>query len=122
MGNPPECPATYAGAMADAAAPCGDGGCTFPPVMCDFPEGVCSCNGGWRCIQRSPPGNACPTDRPRAGDHCATQGQECDYGAPCGDEIWAGPPMRCEGGYWEIAASAPACAVSCGVPAVNDGG
>jgi hypothetical protein len=113
--NPPGCPSTYASAMADDVG--ADAGlCSgTAALLCDYAEGVCGCgNGssasGWTCAPRAPAGGACPsTERPLAGDRCTNEGQLCDYGSPCVSGTWAGPPMLCENGYWEVVSGLANC-------------
>jgi len=87
------CPATFAQA-ADSGLNCGG-----IWVICDYPEGECVCG---LCSLQTRPSTCrtnplgCPLPRPRFGEPCAQDGQECDYPVCFGN-------MRCTGGYWQPA-------------------
>jgi hypothetical protein len=94
--NAPSCPATFADAMDTDGGSCSNDG-----LRCEYPEGVCSCSGGfggpierdggtsWYC---SPP-SGCPMPRPRLGSSCSGSMQNCEY-FPCEFS------EACQGGYW----------------------
>jgi hypothetical protein len=101
-GVPAGCAATF------AAVPRGKA-CTPSALLCDYPEGRCTCanvQGGaqpppdaapqiaWVCED---PGPACPTPRPKVGAACATEGQSCDY-ASC--VVSGGMLLTCTRGAW----------------------
>ncbi len=83
------CPATIADVPNGVA-------CTPSGQTCEYPTGLCYCTidhtGApliWTCF----PQTGCPSPRPRLGDVCATDGQQCDY-STCGSSI------RCSQGTW----------------------
>jgi hypothetical protein len=85
------CPATIADVPNGAA-------CTPKGLNCEYPTGLCDCimdhTGApliWTCFPQS----GCPYPRPRLGDVCTTDGQQCDYGG-CGLSI------ACSQGTWHV--------------------
>ena len=102
--QPASCPATF-GAVAQGTTCAADG------PLCEYPEGFCGCevcsgDGGvangaiWHCNAWAAVIAACPTmPRPRLGEACSTEGQECDYGYCCSGPA-LGPYMKCQGGAW----------------------
>jgi hypothetical protein len=112
-GVGPGCPANF------AAAKMG-GVCTSVGLVCDFPEGRCGCaapqNGDplppgfdaapppatWACA--GPPGNGCPTERPRVGALCSDPNATCFYGA-CG--VPGSSLISCVFGTWGYSGMGP---------------
>jgi hypothetical protein len=85
------CPATLADVPQNTA-------CTEDNLECAYATGVCFCamdhtgaSQVWACF----PIAGCPYPRPRVGDTCATDAQQCDYSL-CGASV------MCTDGTWHV--------------------
>ena len=109
------CPLTFGGLATGSACPLNlDATCVYPQgecgcVPCESGSGPGKTSTEWAC-EAWPVPQGCPEPRPRIGTACATDGQTCFYGSPCGVTSSL-PAIGCRDGAWGYTPFAADCAI-----------